>query len=542
MKFQKLFGVFLMAVMLMISGLSQAQTPVQTPDATPAQTPDQAQDQPKHHHRKAAAAVEAPDVTSRLDALEQQNQALQDRIQTLENNALSSPASGTQAMMASQSQSPEDESGWLAGPGMHNAQIEMTDSEEYLNSESRAIVFSNTSGNMRFRIGGYMFADSELNFQPSGVYLNNSYTSQSSLGNVNGFLAAKAHLSFDGLYDKMFGMSIGIEGDKSTSVSLGFFHAYAYAKIDPLFEVMGGKYTNPLSLEGLQPSADLPFMSASMVADLVPNKDIGFMVVGTVKHFMDYALDFANGEQDNESSATGPGKATEQNKAITGRVFFVPWEKSSDEDLKGLGFGIGGSWDNEVNGDSAVWAKMETSLGGNAFMSYSSGVVPRGDFFHWDPQMYYYNGSFGFQSEMIQSIQTVGEGNLPSVTLTNTAWMAEASWVFGGKAGFEGPQVDNEFDLSKGHLGAFEIVARLHQVDMDPNSFWGTNAGVNFAPGATTGLATGAQVATAYGVAVNWWFNAHFKTQFDLERTDFSGGTESVASEQVFYSRLAFIL
>jgi len=99
--------------------------------------------------------------------------------------------------------------------------------------------------------------------------------------------------------------------------------------------------------------------------------------------------------------------------------------------------------------------------------------------------------------------------------------------------------VEKEFDLSKGDLGAFEFVARLHQVYMDSNSFYG---GLPFSPGATSGLATGAQVATAYGVAVNWWFNTHFKTQFDLERTDFSGGTQNVVSEQVFYTRMAFIL
>jgi len=337
----------------------------------------------------------------------------------------------------------------------------------------------------------------------------------------------------------MFGMSIGIESDKSTSVSIGFFHAYAFAKIDPAFEVMMGKYTNPLSLEGLQPSADLPFLSASMVADLVPNKDIGIMAVGSFNHMMDYALDVANGEQDNESSATGPGKATQQTKAITARVFFTPWKKSHDEDLKDLGFGIGGSWDNEINGDTGIWAKLQTSLGGNTVASYAAAVVPKGDFWHWDPQMYYYNGSLGLQAEMVQSIQTVGYSSLPTVMLTNTAWMVEANWVFGGKASFEGPVVDNEFDLSKGHFGALEVVARFHQLNLDGNSFLG---GQTFSPGATTGLATGAQVSTAYGVAVNWWLNTHFKTQFDLERTDFSGGTASVVSEQVFYTRMAFIL
>jgi len=257
---------------------------------------------------------------------------------------------------------------------------------------------------------------------------------------------------------------------------------------------------------------------------------------------VDYAFDVANGEQDNESSATGPGKPTDETKAMTARVFFTPWKKSHDEDLKDLGFGIGGSWDNEVSGDTAVWAKLETSLGGNTVASYASSVVPKGDFWHWDPQMYYYNGQFGLQAELVQSIQTVAYGTLPSVTLANTAWMAEVSWVFGGKPTFEGPIVDNEFDLSKGHFGALELVARFHQLDLDGNSFLGTAGGATWAPGATSGLATGAQVSTAYGLAVNWWMNTHFKTQFDLERTDFSGGTVGVVSEQVFYTRMAFIL
>jgi phosphate-selective porin OprO/OprP len=537
MKFQKLFSVLWMVLMLVGFGLTQ----VNAQDQTPEPTPDQAAApvKVKHGKKKAMeAANDSTDIQSQIQALQRQNDALQNRIQAIEDAALSSPQAGTQAVMEAQSSAEGGD--WTNNQGMHNAEASYSDASEYIDSESRYIAFSNNNGNMQFRIGGYMFADAELNFFPSGIYLNNAYTSQSTTGNYNGFLAQKAHLSFDGRYDKMFGMSIGIEGDKSTSVSIGFFHAYAYAEFDKHFKVLMGKFTNPLSLEGLQPSADLPFMEASMIADLTPNKDIGIMAVGSFSHFMDYALDVANGEQDNESSATGPGKPAQAGKAITGRVFFTPWEKSDDEDLKGLGFGIAGSWDNEQAGDTAVWAKMETSLGGNSFMAYSPTVVPRGDFWHWDPQMYYYNGNFGLQSELVQSIQQVGFGaTLTPVLLVNTAWMAQASWVIGGKPTFEGPKVDKEFDLSKGDLGAFELVARVHQVYMDANSFYG---GQPFSPGATSGLATGAQVATAYGLAVNWWFNTHFKTQFDLERTDFSGGTQNVVSEQVFYTRMAFIL
>jgi phosphate-selective porin OprO/OprP len=521
MKFQKFFGVFL-ATLLVILGLSE----VRAQDPTPVQTPDQTQAQPKHKHKKAMAATDPSDIASQIQALQQQNQAMQERLQALEDNALVSPQSASNAIMANQ-QAQNDEEGWTTGQGMHNAQVSYSDTSEYLNSEARYIDFGNSGGNMSFRIGGYMFADTELNFQPASVY---------SVAGSNGFLAAKAHLSFDGRYDKMFGMSIGLEGAKSTSVSIGFFHAYAFAEFDPKFKILAGKYTNPLSLEGLQPSADLPFMEASMIADLVPNKDVGIMAVGSFNHFMDYALDFSNGEQDNESSATGPGKPTENTKAITARVFFTPWEKSQDEELKGLGFGIAGSWDDEVGGDTAIWSKLETSLGGTSFATYNA--TPAGDFWHWDPQMYYYLGSLGLQAEMVQSIQAVSITGKVPVTLTNTAWMAEANWVFGGKATFEGPTVDNEFNMSKGDWGALEIVGRIHQVYLDSNSFY---YGQPFS-GSAAGLATGAQVATAYGLAVNWWLNTHFKTQYDFERTEFTGGNIVVNPEQVFYMRMAFIL
>lgn len=513
MKFQKFVNYLLVVSMLILFGFVRVQA--QTPEVTPVPTPEKTR-----HHKKAMMMSGAMDVQGEI-------QALKDRIQALEDNALSSPQAASNAMVANQ-QAQSDEEGWTGAQGMHNARVSYSDASEYLNSEARYIDFGNTSGNMGFRIGGYMFADAELNFQPSSVY---------SVAGSNGFLAQKAHLSFDGRYDKMFGMSIGIEGDKSTSVSIGFFHAYAFAEFDPGFKLIMGKYTNPLSLEGLQPSADLPFMEASMVSDLVPNKDIGIMAVGSFSHIMDYALDVANGEQDNESSATGPGKPTENTKSVTARVFFTPWEKSHIDELKGLGFGIAGSWDNEVGGDTAIWSKLETSLGGTSFATYLA--TPKGDFLHWDPQMYYYLGSFGFQSELVQSIQTVGLSGYSPVQLTNTAWMAEASWVFGGEATFEGPKVDNEFDLSKGTWGAIEVVGRFHQVYLDSNSFYYNQA----FSGSSVALASGNQVATAYGLAVNWWFNTHFKTQFDFERTDFSGGNvANINSEQVFYTRMAFIL
>jgi phosphate-selective porin OprO/OprP len=354
----------------------------------------------------------------------------------------------------------------------------------------------------------------------------------------------KAHLDFRGSFDKFVGAAIGIESDKSTGVSWGIYHAYAFVKFDKAINLQFGKMTNPLSLEGLQPSADLPFVEPSMVSNLAINKDIGAQVFGEIDHFFDYVFEIANGEQDNESSATGPLKATSDMKAFTERIFFTPFEKSDDpflhEWFKGLGIGGGGSVDNETNEDTAVWSKLESSFGGNSFMTYNN-VVPSGPFYHWDGQGYYYKDNFGFMGEYIQSVETVqyqkSSTTLPSVQLTNTAWLLEAQWVFGGKAGFEGAEVDNPFDLAEGHWGALELVARMHCNYIDVQSF------TDGFPYSLQGpLGTGAQVAMAYGFGANWWFNNNFKFMCDFETTTFSGGNETFLPEDMFITRAALTL
>jgi phosphate-selective porin OprO/OprP len=478
--------------------------------------------------QRPCGAQDLSDISAQIEALKDQNQSLQTRLQALEDKlnspgaspAVSSPAAG------------DEESGEA---GLHDTFTPMEGGNEYFSDESRHLTFSDASGNSVFKIGGYLFSDLDVFSQPNSQYLLND-AGKTAQKDFNGFLARKAHLDFAGYFDKLVGMSIGIESDKSTAVSWGIFHAYVYVKLDKALVLTAGKFSNILSLEGIQPSADLPFMEASMVADLVPNKDIGAMVSGEVGHLFDYGLEISNGEQDNESSATGPGKATQNIKALTARVFFEPFKKSEDDGLKGLGFGVAASLDNEVAGDPAIWASNQTSLGGNAFLVYN-GATPQGDFYHWDPQFYYYNGPFGLQGEMVQSIQTVGTGGSPAVQLTNTAWLLESNWVFGGKASYEGALVDDPIDPSQGKWGALELVARIHQFYADVNSFT-----VGFPYALNSPLATGAQEATAFGVGANWWLDSHFKTMADFERTTFSGGNQTIHPEQVFFMRAALIL
>jgi phosphate-selective porin len=462
-------------------------------------------------------AAQASDISAQIQALKDQNQSLTDRLKSLEEKVDSTPSTAASG--------PSEEGQPAAG--LSDAYTPLDEGNEYINDESRHLVLSDRSGDAQFRFGGYLFSELLLNDQAPGYEPG-----------VNGFLARKIHLDFGGRFDDLVGMSVGIESDKSTAVSMGFFHAYVYVKFDKALEFQAGKFTNVLSLEGLEPSADLLFVESSMLANLIPDKDIGAMLTGDVDHTVDYAFEVFNGEQDNESSATGPGKPGQNMKALTARLFLTPFKNSRDDGLKGLGFGVAGSIDNEVAQDNLPWQKLETSIGGNTFMTYNGSVVARGDFYHWDAQGDYYNGPFGLMAEYVQSIQTVGEPNLPAVQLTNTGWLVEGSWVFGGKAGYEGAQVDEPFDLSEGKLGALEIAARVHSNLIDVNSF---TVGFPYDPLGGS-LGQGAQVATAYGLGVNWWFNNHFKWMVDAERTEFSGGNLIVLPEQVLAVRATLIL
>jgi phosphate-selective porin OprO and OprP len=556
-KLYKRFGPFAAAVLLSLSGAAgiYAQDMSSTPAAsaaTPAAAP------------ATGAAPEAakPKETTReeIKLLQDKNQDLENRIKALEDKEAAAPsnapsnASSNQVGPMGSVSVPE---GTFAA-GVHDVSVPFEAGNEVMYSESRYMSFTNASGSMEFRIGGYEWEDVDINNQTNSVsnaVTTYDYVNGNPANNTNGFFERKAHLDFRGTFDKMFGAAIGIESDKSTGVSLGLYHAYFYAKFDKLFTVEGGKMTNPLSLEGDQPSADLPFVEASMLADLTINKVLGLMAEGKVNHFMEYNLMVDNGAQDNESSATGPPKPSGDMKDLTGRLFFTPWEKSDDEWLSGLGFGVAGSVDNETNEDTAPWAKIETSIGGNAFATYNS-ITPDGPFYHVDAQGYYYNGPFGFLAEHVDSIQTV-LGPTPNhappaqpIQLDNSAWVAEAQWVFGGKAGFEGATVDNPFNPAKGKWGALELVARFQNVTLDVRSF---DSGFPYSEDGP--LASGFQTANAYGVGFNWWLTENFKIMCDGEETDCSGGNVGPAfpaknnpfgtkynSEQIMVARAALIM
>ena len=82
--------------------------------------------------------------------------------------------------------------------------------------------------------------------------------------------------------------------------------------------------------------------------------------------------------------------------------------------------------------------------------------------------------------------------------------------------------------------GAWELVARYHELDIDDDTFAG---------GATSfaNPLTAVSKATAYGVGVNWYPWNTVKLSLNYELTEFEGGaaTGDRADEQALLSRFA---
>ena len=119
--------------------------------------------------------------------------------------------------------------------------------------------------------------------------------------------------------------------------------AYANYRYAPEWQVQVGKFKGPVGLEALQSDPSLWFNERSLVTDLVPNRDLGIELHGDILGGrISYALGVFNGGTD--YSGTTVNSSFQDDKAFEGRVFFQPWKTTDNKALRGLGFGVGGTY------------------------------------------------------------------------------------------------------------------------------------------------------------------------------------------------------
>ena len=350
--------------------------------------------------------------------------------------------------------------------------------------------------------------------------------------------------TFGGIYDFRFTPDFG--GGKSIIVD-----AYAAARFNPGFVVTAGKFKPPVGLERLQSGADIRFIERGLPTNLVPNRDLGVQFSGDFSGgAFSYQLGYFNGVTDGQSSDNLATPDVEVDSAgdYAARVFFQPFINSDNFNLRGLGIGIGSTWV-DVDGTAANTAlSAYRSPGQQSVFAYrantATGTTPNnatyanGERLRLAPQFYYYRGSFGVLGEYTQVEQDVSRdvgGTTLSDSLTTSAWQVQLSWFASGEEeAFRGFTPGSTWQPGKPGLGAFEIVARYHELDVDDDAF--TGGGNSFA-----NPLTAVTKETAYGVGVNWYPWNTVKLSLNYELTSFEGGaaTGDRADEQALFSRFA---
>jgi phosphate-selective porin OprO/OprP len=331
--------------------------------------------------------------------------------------------------------------------------------------------------------------------------------------------------------------------------------AYVLARFRPWAQVQAGKFKVPVGLERLQSANDIRFIERGFPTGMVPNRDLGVTFGGDVGGgVFNYAVGYFNGVTDGGSSEGNPTPDVESDTKgdLAARVFFQPFLNSEHFVLRGLGFGLGATYVDSTGSATNPLLPSYRTPGQQTAFSYRAsvaavgatpavnGTFADGERIRWSPQAYYYVKNFGLLGEYANVSQDVSRlvdaTTTLSDTLDNTAWQLQFSWaITGEEESFRGIVPGSNFELGKpGAHGAWELVARIQELDIDDAAFAGGAS--SFA-----NPLTAASKAKALGVGVNWYLNQSVRWMLNYERTEFDGGaaTGDRPDEEALITRIA---
>jgi phosphate-selective porin OprO and OprP len=329
--------------------------------------------------------------------------------------------------------------------------------------------------------------------------------------------------------------------------------AFLAARLKPWAVVTAGKFKVPVGLERLVSATDLRFIERAFPTSLVPNRDLGLQLGGDVAGgVLNYSIGYFNGVSDGSSSDSNtptPDAENDTKGDWAARLFVQPFANSDNFALRGLGFGVAGTYVDSTGSPTTTLLPSYRTPGQQSFFSYrgssAAGVVPvttatfaDGERLRVTPQAYYSLGRYGVLGEYVQVSQEVSRDTAVgrrTEKLDTTAWHVQFAWFLTGEdQSFRGFTPQSTFSIENGTWGAFELVARYHELDIDDDAFiGGANSFAN--------PATAASKASAWGVGVNWYLNQNYKWSLNYDVTTFEGGaaTGDRPDENALFTRFA---
>jgi phosphate-selective porin OprO/OprP len=384
--------------------------------------------------------------------------------------------------------------------------------------DSSGFTFSSADTNFVIGLHGIVQVDSRSFFNEPGLKRGS-----------DGFLLRKARPILTGTVFHDFDFNFTPDFGGSSPV---IYDAYVNYRYNPELQLRAGKFKSPVGLEVLQTDTWLSFNERSLANNLLPNRDFGVELHGDAfQGIVGYAAGVFDGAPD--YSTPSSNQDYDNNLAFAGRLFFQPLKQSSLEALQGLGFGVGGSYESDHGsaGTTGLTSGYKTD-GQQTFFSYANGVLARGDHWRISPQAYYYYGPFGLLGEYVVSDQNVANG-AAKADLKNTAWEISGGWVLTGEnASYNGITPKHAFDPRKGQWGAWQLVGRYAEVNLDDQA--------NTTTFATAGSALQAQ---SWSAGINWYLNRNLRVNASFSHTTFGdivGAANAITkqAENVLFTRI----
>jgi len=360
-------------------------------------------------------------------------------------------------------------------------------------------------------------------------------------GTFDTFVATRVRPIFEGTFANIFDFKFMPDFGQGRTV---IQDAYVNARFTQATQLEVGKFKAPIGLERLQSANDMRWVQRGFPTSLVTNRDLGLMLQGDLAGGrFTYQAAYLNGANDGGSSETLADIDINDDKEYALRLFVQPFAESDNFAIRGLGFGVAGSWNDQVGNILQPLLPSFRTPGQSTFFKYRSfgttaGTIADGERTRLAPQFYYYVGALGVLGEYTEDSQDVSRvvaTGVREATVDTNAWQLAVSYFLTGEeASFKGFQPKTRFSPSEGTWGAFEIKARVQQLNIDDNAFSG--GADSFADPLVS-----ASQADSYGIGLNWYLNENVKWLLDLEHTTFEGGavTGDRKDEDSYQLRLA---
>lgn len=335
----------------------------------------------------------------------------------------------------------------------------------------------------------------------------------------DGFYLRRARPIFEGTFFRDFDFNLTPDFGGNT---VQIYDAWMNYRYRPELQLKAGKFKGPVGFEMLQSDATLPFNERSLVTDFVPIRSLGVQLWGDLAGgAVSYAAGVFNGSSDGRVANNSDFN---DGKELAGRLAFQPFKNNDIAALQGVGFGAGGSY-SQVNSNTVG---LPNTTGGTLpgyttsalqqFFAYNPAVgTVYADGAHWrvSPYVNYTKGPFGLLGEYIISQQgVVNSATGARANLVDSAWQASVQWVLTGEdASFTGITPKSPFDPRAGKWGAWQLVARFAQADLDSDAFPVFSDPTLSAPS-----------DMSWGIGLNWWLNKNVRVLTSYSKTWFEGG------------------